>query len=177
MTNTSCTRWHKMRHISRWRKKKKNPKFPYLKNDFVFWTFKTFYLSTCLFPYSHSRLQPSYIITTDDPNSPDGLQHVMLLDIKCCCHVVLHTLMAVVCITHVSNGYNKQRSAPVHNGRSRRAVRWAYTSPPTPHSTYKFQQAVTLRIYIRKFSVRNSAGKLNLLFLVFFDISNQIQRH
>jgi len=95
--------------------------------------------------------------------------------------------MALVCFTHVSNGYNKQRSAPVHNGRSRRAVRWAYTSPPTPpppppplrppHSTYKFQQAVTLRNYIRKFSARNSAGKLNLLFLVFFDISNQIQRH
>ena len=91
--------------------------------------------------------------------------------------------MALVCVTHVSNGYNIQRSASVHNGRSRRAVRWTYTSPsplpplPQPHSTHKFHQAVTLRNYIRKFSARNSAGKLNLLFLVLFSLSNQIQRH
>jgi hypothetical protein len=107
----------------------------------------------------------------------------MLLDIKCCWHVGLHTLMAVVCVTHVSSVYNKQRSASVHNGRSRRAVRWAYTSPPPPtpppqpYSTHKFHQAVALRNYTRKFSARNSAGKLDLLFLVSISLSNHIQRH
>jgi hypothetical protein len=160
----------------------KNPTSPYLKkNYFVFWKPKKFYSSSRLFPYSHSTLQLSYTITTDDLNFPDGLQHVVLLVIKCCWHVGLHTLMALVCVTRVSIGYNKQRSASVHNGRSRRAIRWAYTSPPPPlpqsHSTHKSHQAVTLRSYIIKFSARNSAGKLNLLFLVFFNLSNHIQRH
>jgi hypothetical protein len=164
MTNTSCTWGHKIRHISCWREK--NATLPHFKkNHFVFWTLKKFYSSSRLFPYSHTRLQLSYIITTDDFNFPDGLQHVVLRDIKCCWHVGLHTLMALVCVTHVSNGYNKQRSASVHNERSRRAIRWAYTSPPRPlpqpHSTHKFHQAVTLWNYIRKLSARNSAGKLN----------------